>query len=70
MYELFLIGQLDQKYELGDAGGVIELRRQWERLNTSNWRNLGNLFAQLKKFRNRINRKMRGLVGKDMITEA
>ncbi|POM74936.1 Hypothetical protein PHPALM_8022 [Phytophthora palmivora] len=62
--------ELEQKYGLGDAGWVIELRRQWERLTTSNWRNLGTLFAQLKKLRNDINRKMRGLVGKDMITEA
>ncbi|KAG2799774.1 hypothetical protein PC119_g23246 [Phytophthora cactorum] len=32
--------------------------------------NLGVIFAQLKKLRNDINRKMRGLVGKDMVTES
>jgi len=54
---------LEQKYGVGDAGGVIELLRKWKRLTTSNWSNLGTLFAQLKKLRNDINRKMRGLVG-------
>ncbi|KAK1944744.1 hypothetical protein P3T76_003277 [Phytophthora citrophthora] len=61
--------ELEQKYGLGDAGGVIELLRQWERLTASNWSNLGTLFAQLKKLRNDINRKMRALVNKDMVTE-
>uniref|UniRef100_H3GY51 CCHC-type domain-containing protein n=1 Tax=Phytophthora ramorum TaxID=164328 RepID=H3GY51_PHYRM len=61
--------ELEQKFGLGDAGGVIELLRQWERLTTANWSNLGALFGQLKKLRNDVNRKMRGLVGKDMITE-
>jgi hypothetical protein len=61
--------ELEQRYGLGDAGGVIELRRQWERLTTSNWSDLGTLFAQLKKLRNDINRKMKGLVGGEMVTE-
>ncbi|OWZ06499.1 hypothetical protein PHMEG_00021240 [Phytophthora megakarya] len=62
--------ELDQKFGLGDAGSVIMLRRQWERLTTLNWRNLGTLFSHLKQLRNDINRKMRGLAGKDMVTEA
>ncbi|OWZ03554.1 LOW QUALITY PROTEIN: Retrotransposon protein, Ty1-Copia subclass, partial [Phytophthora megakarya] len=57
-------------FGLGDAGGVIMLRRQWERVTTLNGRNMGTLYSQLKKLRNDINRKMRGLVGKDMVTEA
>ncbi|KAG2762968.1 hypothetical protein PC129_g11138 [Phytophthora cactorum] len=62
--------ELEQKYGFGDVGGVIELRRQWERLISANWSNLGTLFAHLKKLRNDINRKMRGLVGKGMMTES
>jgi hypothetical protein len=61
--------ELEQRYGLGDAGGVIELRRQWERLTTSNWSDLGTLFAQLNQLRNDINRKMKGLVGGEMVTE-
>ncbi|KAE8962781.1 hypothetical protein PR001_g29596 [Phytophthora rubi] len=61
--------ELEIKYGAGDAGGVIELRRQWDRIIASNWSNLGALFTQLKKVRNEINRKMAGLVGKEMVSE-
>ncbi|KAE9354383.1 hypothetical protein PF008_g4566 [Phytophthora fragariae] len=61
--------ELKIKYGAGDAGGVIELSQQWDRIIASNWSNLGALFIQLKKVRNEINRKMAGLVGKEMVSE-
>ncbi|KAE8906242.1 hypothetical protein PF003_g9694 [Phytophthora fragariae] len=61
--------ELEIKYGAGDAGGVIELRRQWDRIIASNWSDLGVLFVQLKKVRNEINRKMSGLVGREIVSE-
>ncbi|GMF48171.1 unnamed protein product [Phytophthora fragariaefolia] len=54
--------ELEQRYGLGGAGGIIELRCQWKRLTTSNWSDLGSLFAHLKKLRNDIYHKMKGLI--------
>ncbi|EGZ12288.1 hypothetical protein PHYSODRAFT_258805 [Phytophthora sojae] len=61
--------ELEVKYRGGDAGGVLVLRRQWDRSLASNWDNLGDFFTKLKKARNEINRKMSTLVGKEMVTE-
>ncbi|GMF66623.1 unnamed protein product [Phytophthora fragariaefolia] len=55
---------LEHTFGVGDAGGIIELRRKWDRIINANWSDLGTLFAQLKQLRNDMNRKMMGLVGK------
>ncbi|GMF42794.1 unnamed protein product [Phytophthora fragariaefolia] len=58
---------LEQTYGVGDAGGIIELHRKWNRITSSNWSDLGTLFAQLKQLRNDMNQKMMGLIGKEMV---
>ncbi|GMF49508.1 unnamed protein product [Phytophthora fragariaefolia] len=60
---------LEQTYGVGDAGGIIDLRRKWDRIISSNCSDLGILVAQLKQLRNDMNRKMMGLVGKEMVME-
>jgi hypothetical protein len=61
--------RLEKAYGLGDAGGLIELTGAWTRLTSSNWKDLGTHFAQLKKLRNEINRKSQCLFKRDMVTE-
>ncbi|KAJ0403441.1 hypothetical protein P43SY_001549 [Pythium insidiosum] len=60
---------LEKTYGLGDAGGLIELTRQWTKLAGTSFRDLGTHFAMLKKLRNDINRKSQALVKRDMVTE-
>ncbi|GMF29764.1 unnamed protein product [Phytophthora fragariaefolia] len=64
-----MVELLEQTFGVGDAGGIIELRRKWDRIINANWSDLGTLFAQLKQLRNDMNRKMMGLVGKEIVTE-
>ncbi|KAJ0400012.1 hypothetical protein ATCC90586_008118 [Pythium insidiosum] len=52
---------LEKTYGLGDAGGLIELTRQWTKLAGTSFRDLVTHFAMLKKLRNDINRKSQAL---------
>ncbi|EGZ20835.1 hypothetical protein PHYSODRAFT_453952, partial [Phytophthora sojae] len=45
-------GLLEQAYGLGDAAGLIKLMKQLGRVLASNWKDVGSLFARLKKLRN------------------
>ncbi|KAJ0394612.1 hypothetical protein P43SY_000068 [Pythium insidiosum] len=52
---------LEKTYGLGDAGGLIELTRQWTKLAGTIFRDLVTHLAMLKKLRNDINRKSQAL---------
>ncbi|KAG2780919.1 hypothetical protein PC129_g3727 [Phytophthora cactorum] len=62
--------QLEQAYGLGDAAGLIEITKSWSKITTSNWKDLGSLFAHLNTLRNDINRKTKALIGQEMVSES
>ena len=61
---------LEQTYGMGDAAGLIELKKEWNRLKAPNCSYLASLFASQKKQRNDINQITKALVNQEMVTES